>query len=123
VLILKHDDTMQVLAKQLLATLFSSAAAVHEVKAAVEQLAGCTFNSCLLNHYRSGDDNISWHSDNEPLYGQQPVIASVSFGDTRDFVLRHNIHRCGAQLCMRASASPSVTEIGPEMQHYFGSSR
>jgi alkylated DNA repair dioxygenase AlkB len=72
------------------------AAAVHEVKAAVEQLAGCSFNSCLLNHYRSGDDNISWHSDNEPLYGQQPVIASVSFGDTRDFVLRHNIHRCGA---------------------------
>ncbi|KAF6259532.1 hypothetical protein COO60DRAFT_1003807 [Scenedesmus sp. NREL 46B-D3] len=68
-------------------------AAVREVKAAVEQLAGCSFNSCLLNHYRNGDDNISWHSDNEPLYGKQPVIASVSFGDTRDFVLRHIIHR------------------------------
>ena len=33
---------------------------------------------------------MSWHSDNEALYGPQPVIGSVSFGEARDFVLRHN---------------------------------
>lgn len=87
------------------------AAAVLEVKAAVEQLAGCAFNSCLLNHYRSGDDHMSWHSDNEPLYGQQPVIASVSFGDTRDFVLRHNIHRWAGQQ-QRACFGVCVARVG-----------
>lgn len=67
--------------------------AVQEVKEAVEQLAGCTFNSCLLNYYRSGEDHLSWHADDEPLYGKEPTIASVSCGHGRDFVLRHTVHR------------------------------
>lgn len=92
-------------------------AAVLEVKAAVEQLAGCAFNSCLLNHYRSGDDHMSWHSDNEPLYGQQPVIASVSFGDTRDFVLRHNIHRTHKVKVPLASGDVLVMS-GTTQQHW-----
>ena len=40
----------------------------------VEELAGTTFNSCLLNFYRSGVDHMGYHSDNEPLYGSQPII-------------------------------------------------
>ncbi|WIA08695.1 hypothetical protein OEZ85_008120 [Tetradesmus obliquus] len=92
-------------------------AAVLEVKAAVEQLAGCAFNSCLLNHYRSGEDHMSWHSDNEPLYGQQPVIASVSFGDTRDFVLRHNIHRTH-RLTVPLASGDVLTMSGTTQQHW-----
>lgn len=64
--------------------------AVREVKAAVEELSGCTFNSCLLNHYRTGLDSLGWHSDDEfQVYGPEPTIASVSFGEARDFVIRH----------------------------------
>lgn len=35
----------------------------------MEELSGSTFNSCLLNFYRTGMDHMSFHSDNEPLYG------------------------------------------------------
>ncbi len=33
---------------------------------------------------------MSWHADDEPELGNNPVIASVNFGVTRDFVLRRS---------------------------------
>lgn len=57
------------------------------------QIQGATtnqFNSCLLNRYRSGNDSLAYHSDNEREYGSTPVIASLSLGSMRDFVLRRN---------------------------------
>lgn len=47
------------------------------------------FNSVLANRYRSGGDCMGWHSDDEPELGARPVIASVSLGATRRFLLRH----------------------------------
>jgi alkylated DNA repair dioxygenase AlkB len=64
-------------------------AAILEVKRAVEPPAGVVFNSVLLNRYRTGQDSVSWHADDEPEFGEQPVIASVSFGGTRTFQLKH----------------------------------
>lgn len=55
----------------------------------VEPLAGVRFNSVLCNRYRDGADTVGWHRDNEPELGPEPVIASVSFGATRRFLLRH----------------------------------
>lgn len=49
---------------------------------------GHAFNSVLLNRYRDGDDGMGWHSDNEPELGPAPVIASVSLGAPRRFLLR-----------------------------------
>lgn len=49
------------------------------------------FNCVLLNLYRDGLDHVNWHSDNEPLFGEAPVIGSVSFGVERDFVLKDNV--------------------------------
>lgn len=63
--------------------------AMAEVKAAIEPAAGTVFNSALANLYRDGNDSVSWHSDDEPELGPEPVIASVSFGATRTFKLRH----------------------------------
>ena len=60
------------------------------LQARLEQETGAVFNTCLLNQYRHGKDHMSWHSDNEALYGPQPVIGSVSLGEARDFVLREN---------------------------------
>jgi alkylated DNA repair dioxygenase AlkB len=45
------------------------------------------FDSCFVNLYRGGRDCIPWHADDEPWIG--PVIASVTFGDARRFVMRH----------------------------------
>lgn len=52
-------------------------------------LTGVDFNTVLANLYRTGDDTVGWHSDDEPELGPEPIIASVSFGATRDFQLRH----------------------------------
>ena len=47
------------------------------------------FNSCLLNYYPSGEDGMGYHADDEKELGVQPIIASLSFGATRKFVLKH----------------------------------
>ncbi len=68
-------------------------AAILEVKRAVEPPSGVEFNSVLLNRYRTGRDSVSWHADDEPEFGERPVIASVSFGGTRTFQLKHKKRR------------------------------
>ena len=63
---------------------------VRDLKHAAENvLPGVTFNSVLANLYRSGADSMGWHSDDEPELGPRPVIASFSFGATRDMRFRH----------------------------------
>ena len=63
--------------------------AVAAVKAAVEAVAGCAFDTALLNLYRDGADAMAWHADGEALYGPPPtVIGSASFGVARAFQLR-----------------------------------
>lgn len=50
------------------------------------------FNSVLCNYYRDGSDSMGFHSDDEPELGPDSpsdvLIASVSFGAPRDFVIR-----------------------------------
>lgn len=48
----------------------------------------CHFNCALLNYYRSGDDTMGWHSDDEAELGPAPLIASVSLGGCRDLRMR-----------------------------------
>ena len=67
--------------------------ALLEVKRAVEGPSGVAFNSVLLNRYRSGRDSVAWHSDDEPEFGENPVIASVSLGGTRTFQFRHRTRK------------------------------
>jgi alkylated DNA repair dioxygenase AlkB len=59
---------------------------LHEVRIADHLLQ---FNSVLCNYYRSGADNMGWHSDSEAELGPDPIIASVNFGAARRFCLRH----------------------------------
>jgi len=59
------------------------------LRVSVENLAGEPFNSVLLNFYRDNNDSMGFHSDDERELGPQPVIASVSFGEERTFVLKH----------------------------------
>ncbi|MGA0588077.1 alpha-ketoglutarate-dependent dioxygenase AlkB family protein [Dyella sp. KRB-257] len=59
-----------------------------DLRARVEQACGARFNSVLANLYRDGNDAMGWHSDDEPELGARPVIASVSLGETRRFLLR-----------------------------------
>lgn len=67
--------------------------ALRRVRERVTALTGLEFNSVLLNRYRSGRDGMGWHADDEPELGPEPAIASVSFGATRRFCLRHRRQR------------------------------
>ena len=59
-----------------------------ELKLKVEDFTHCNFNSLLINKYETGKDKVGWHADDEKELGQNPTIASVSLGGTRDFQLR-----------------------------------
>lgn len=66
---------------------------LRQIKGAIEPVCGVCFNSVLLNFYRSSQDSVAWHSDDEPELGQNPVIASVSLGAARRFQFRHRQDR------------------------------
>ena len=62
--------------------------ALATVRARVSAACGERFDSVLANLYRDGADAMGWHRDTEPELGPRPVIASLSLGATRRFVLK-----------------------------------
>ena len=64
-------------------------AALQALRSRIDAAAGVAMNSVLANLYRDGRDAMGWHSDDEPELGPRPVIASLSLGGTRRFLLRH----------------------------------
>jgi len=60
-----------------------------QIKKKIEAVSKVNFNAALLNQYRSGQDSMGWHRDNEKELGTNPVIGSVSFGAERKFQLRN----------------------------------
>ena len=64
-------------------------AALSDLRLRLQDELDTPFNSVLANLYRDGRDAMGWHSDDEPELGPQPVIASVSLGAARRFLLKH----------------------------------
>ena len=60
------------------------------IKQKIEERLNLKFNSVLLNWYRDGDDHMGWHTDDEKELGKNPIIASVNFGEERDFLIKSN---------------------------------
>jgi alkylated DNA repair dioxygenase AlkB len=90
--------------------------ALRDVKRRVEQTSGADFNSLLLNLYRDGRDSIGMHSDDEPELDINPVIASVSLGAVRDFILKHNK---GKEKHVFHLAHGSLLVMGGTCQHHW----
>ena len=53
-----------------------------------KETGGLPFNSTLLNLYRNGLEHVAWHADDEQELGPDPIVASMSLGAPRRFVLR-----------------------------------
>jgi alkylated DNA repair dioxygenase AlkB len=62
---------------------------LRTINAKVENETQINFNAVLLNLYRNGKDGVSWHSDKTQSQNKDMNIASVTFGETRMFRLRH----------------------------------
>jgi alkylated DNA repair dioxygenase AlkB len=87
-----------------------------DIKEQIEQKAQANFNSVLLNLYRNGEDSISWHTDAEKELGLNPVIASVNFGATRKFQLRHMNTNEKIELLLTHG---SLLVMKGELQHFW----
>ena len=59
------------------------------VRDRLRERLGITTNSVLCNLYRTGQDSMGCHADDEPELGTNPTIASVSLGETRKMIFRH----------------------------------
>lgn len=60
-----------------------------DLKRRVEEIVEADFNSVLLNLYRDQHDRMGFHSDNERSLGPDPIIASLSYGETRTLLFKH----------------------------------
>jgi alkylated DNA repair dioxygenase AlkB len=66
---------------------------LESIKKRVEETSGISFTSVLVNLYRDGKDGVGWHRDHERELGPRPIVASVSFGETRPFEIRHKFNK------------------------------
>jgi alkylated DNA repair dioxygenase AlkB len=88
------------------------------IRERVERLSGARFNSALANLYRDGRDGMGWHADDEPELGRNPVIASVSFGATRRFTLRHR-RRKDLKYSIDLEHGSLLVMEGPTQHHWL----
>jgi alkylated DNA repair dioxygenase AlkB len=80
--------------------------------------AGAPFDHVLVNRYRGGDDSMGMHADDEPELGADPVVAAVSLGAPRRFVIQPR--RKGEAARKVVVLEPgSLVVMGGSFQHQF----
>jgi alkylated DNA repair dioxygenase AlkB len=89
-----------------------------DIKSQVEAIAGTDFNSVLLNYYRDHRDSMGLHSDDEPELGKQPILASLSLGEERTFILKHKRDKALNPVRLKL-ASGSLLLMKGDTQHYW----
>lgn len=89
-----------------------------EIRERVEEVAQASFNSVLLNYYRDGRDSMGFHSDDEPELGPRPVIASLSLGEERTFIMKHRANKAAKPIRIQL-ASGSLLLMKGETQKYW----
>ena len=89
---------------------------LQKIKSYVESVSDTNFTTVLLNQYRDGKDSNGWHADNEKELGENPIIASLSFGTSRRFDLKHisKAEKLSVEL-----KSGSLLVMSGETQHYW----
>jgi alkylated DNA repair dioxygenase AlkB len=89
---------------------------LRDIQTRVEYASGTDFNSLLLNLYRDGRDSIGLHADDEVELGTNPVVASVSLGAVRQFMVKHK--KAKDKLTFRL-AHGSLLVMGGTCQHHW----
>ena len=89
-----------------------------DIRARIEKLTGHEFNSVLLNYYRDQNDKMGMHSDDETELGRQPLIASLSLGESRTLLLRHKTRKDLATIKLPLP-SGSLLVMRGDTQHYW----
>lgn len=58
---------------------------LEDLARTLTRLTDHDFNGVLLNYYKDGQSSIGMHADDEPEFGHNPFIASLSLGHPRRF--------------------------------------
>ena len=90
---------------------------LQPIRARLARELGVAFNSVLANLYRSGADSMGWHSDDERELGATPVIASLSLGAERRFLLRHR-REPERKLAIALGPGSLLVMSGDTQRHY-----
>ena len=61
---------------------------LEEIRSALSERYERAFDSVGFNLYRDGSDSVAWHADRIPVEVDDPVVALVSLGEPRRFLLR-----------------------------------
>jgi alkylated DNA repair dioxygenase AlkB len=88
------------------------------IKERVEATTRVKFTSVLANLYRDGKDSVAWHRDHDRELGPKPIVASVSFGETRLFEIRHKFRKELDKISIPLTHG-SLLLMGGTMQHYW----
>ncbi len=93
---------------------------LRELRTRVAARAGGPFNAVLLNRYRDGSDSMGMHSDDERELGKNPLVASLSFGATRRFVLepKHKSARASGRMTFELGHGDLLVMSGSCQHHY-----
>ena len=87
----------------------------------IEHKSNAKFNHVVINYYRDGRDHMGMHADDERELGRDPVIAALSLGVNRRFVLepkarRGKRGRRGRKYTLHL-AHGSLMVMGGDLQH------
>ncbi len=88
------------------------------LKGVVEEASAGQFNSVLLNYYRDGRDSMGLHADDEPELGREPVIASLSLGETRSLYFRHRMRKDLKTVNVPLPSGSLLLMRGPTQQYW-----
>ncbi|HYH27578.1 MAG TPA: alpha-ketoglutarate-dependent dioxygenase AlkB [Actinomycetota bacterium] len=107
-------------------------AILEEIRVALSERYGREFSSVGFNLYRDGNDSVAWHGDRLPKEIEEPIVALVSLGEPRRFLLRpkergagktHSFHLGGGDLLVTGGRSqrdwdhsvPKAAQAGPRI--------
>ena len=88
-----------------------------EIKDKTENKINSPLNSLLINRYNDGNDKVGWHSDDEPELSPKSPIASLTFGEERDFQFRMK-GMTGENITIRLE-SGSLLIMHPPIQNHW----
>ncbi|MET0636571.1 MAG: alpha-ketoglutarate-dependent dioxygenase AlkB [Chitinophagaceae bacterium] len=91
---------------------------LQNIRDKVEATTGVKYTSVLVNLYRDGNDGVGWHRDHDREQGPMPIVASVSFGETRPFEIRHKFRKELEKIRIPLNHGSLLLMAGP-MQHYW----
>jgi alkylated DNA repair dioxygenase AlkB len=95
--------------------------ALLELRRLLQERLRHNFNSVLANAYRDGHDSMGWHADDEKELGPKPLIASLSLGESRRFLLRKKLERDSRSVGLQLDHGSLLVMQGDSQSRYMHS--